>query len=64
MILQTGFYQYRRMGWCSRKCGCVPKNVDADIEHRHKEADALEEVANEEHAKSAGFRRIHDSQDI
>ena len=25
---------------------CIPKNVDADVEHGHEEADALEKVTN------------------
>ena len=44
--------------------GYAPENVNADIEHRHEEANALEKVADEKHAKGTGFRRVHDPQDV
>jgi hypothetical protein len=31
----------------------TPKDINANVEHRHEEANALEEVANEQHADCA-----------
>jgi hypothetical protein len=42
----------------------TPENINANVEHRHEEANALEEVANEQHADCAGLGGIYYSQDV
>ena len=41
-----------------------PEDIDANVEHSHEGTNALEEVANEQHAHCAGLRGIHDSQNV
>jgi len=40
----------------------APKDINANVEHSHEKTNALEKVANEQHANCAGLGGIHDSQ--
>jgi hypothetical protein len=42
----------------------APKDINANVEHSHEKTNALEEVANEQHANCAGLGGIHNSQNV
>jgi hypothetical protein len=50
--------------WDTRRGRHTPEDIYANVEHRHEKSNTLEEVADEQHANSAGLGGIQDSQNV